>query len=82
MLEGMVRNRQNKTQLFHKGVHANHVHTVDSSYPFPSPLDLHQVYYMLFLATAGTAMFLIGEMIWPQSFLATCGRLFCTYIQV
>jgi hypothetical protein len=32
------------------------------------------VYYMLFLVTAGTALFLVAEIIWPKSFLATCGR--------
>ncbi len=32
------------------------------------------VYFMLFIVTTGTAIFLIGEIIWPQSFLASCGR--------
>jgi hypothetical protein len=32
------------------------------------------VYFMLFMVTAGTALFLLAEMIWPESFLASCGR--------
>jgi len=39
------------------------------------------VYFMLFMVTAGTALFLLAEMIWPESFLASCGRVYCTYLQ-
>ena len=39
------------------------------------------VYFLIFLPTAGTALFTLGEIAWPESFLATCGRLYCTFLQ-
>jgi len=39
------------------------------------------VYYMLFLLVASTAAFMVAEMIWPDSFLVSCGKLYCMYMQ-
>ena len=32
------------------------------------------VYYVMFLVSSGTAIFTLGEIVWPQSFMTSCGR--------
>lgn len=39
------------------------------------------VYYMMFLVSGGTAVFLLAEIAWPHNFYASCGRVYCTYMQ-
>ncbi len=41
-----------------------------------TPADMldEMVYYMLSLVSAGTAVFMLAEIMWPESFFTSCGR--------
>lgn len=38
------------------------------------------VYYMLFLVSAGVSAFIVMEIVWPHSFLVSCGRSYCSFL--
>lgn len=35
------------------------------------------LYYLVFLLSAGAVFFILAEIVWPHSFFVSCGRIFC-----